>query len=181
MPTRVSFVRADAGPLRVVLTWQATGDLDIAPSVERREDAGAWLAIGIVRPDGAGLLRFEDATAQPQKRYAYRLSWSNGAAAATSAEVQVSVPALRFALMGLTPNPSRDGLTVAFSLPDAQPARLEVMDLAGRRVLARDVGGLGPGDHVMAMAPAGVIRPGIYLVRLERGAASVVKRACVIK
>jgi hypothetical protein len=36
-------------------------------------------------------------------------------------------------------------MTVQFVLPTTVPARLELFDIAGRRVAARDVGTLGPG------------------------------------
>ena len=51
-------------------------------------------------------------------------------------------------------------LSVAFSLPDASPAELELVDVAGRRVFQRDVGNLGAGFHVLpidhANLPAGM-------------------------
>ena len=78
--------------------------------------------------------------------------------------------ALELAPVG--PNPSRDGtVQVEFSLPDAGPARLELMDVAGRLVDTREVGSFGPGRHANALGRD--LRPGMYLVRLqhERGRA----------
>jgi hypothetical protein len=72
-------------------------------------------------------------------------------------------------------------LTAAFSLPDAAAARLELTDLAGRRILARDVGMLGPGEHVVDLAEGHRLAPGIYLLRLTRGSESLTSRAVVLR
>ena len=79
-------------------------------------------------------------------------------------------PAL--ALKSIGPNPSRDGTVhVEFALPGSGPARLDLIDLAGRLVETREVGSFGPGQHVFALGQD--LSPGIYLVRLahERGEA----------
>jgi len=87
----------------------------------------------------------------------------------------------RISLRGARPNPSLSGLKAAFTLPDAATARLELSDLAGRRILARDVGTLGAGDHVVDLTEGLKLAPGIYLLRLTRGDESVTARAVVIR
>jgi hypothetical protein len=72
-------------------------------------------------------------------------------------------------------------LSAAFSLPDAAAARLELTDLAGRRILARDVGALGAGDHVVDLAEGRRLAPGVYLLRLTRGDESLTTRAIVLR
>ena len=91
------------------------------------------------------------------------------------------VPDSRISLRGVRPNPSLAGLTAAFTLPDAATARLELNDLAGRRILARDVGRLGAGEHVVDLTEGRRLAPGIYLLRLTRGDESVTARAVVIR
>jgi hypothetical protein len=85
------------------------------------------------------------------------------------------------ALAALRPNPSRSGFTVAFTLPDGSPARIELMDLAGRRILARVLEGLGPGSHVVKLPEARTLPAGVYLVRLSQGARSLTARGVVIR
>ena len=58
-------------------------------------------------------------------------------------------------------------LAVAFSLPGAGAAELELMDVAGRRIARRDVGTLGAGRHEIELARA--LPSGLYLVRLRQG------------
>jgi hypothetical protein len=89
---------------------------------------------------------------------------------------------LEFALAGVTPNPARGSrLMVDFTLPVADPARLELVDVAGRRVVDRAVGGLGAGRHVVDLASGRSLAPGIYVVKLTQGAHSRVARAAVVR
>jgi len=63
-------------------------------------------------------------------------------------EAWIEIPAEeRFALEGIVPNPPSGPWELAPSLPIALPARIEICDIAGRRMLARDVGSLGTGIH----------------------------------
>jgi hypothetical protein len=86
----------------------------------------------------------------------------------------------QFALRGVYPNPAVGDVAVAFSLPDASPARLEVFDVAGRRVAARDVGSLGGGSHTVRLAANRALGPGVYLLRLTRGGRSLTTRAVIV-
>lgn len=85
------------------------------------------------------------------------------------------------ALAAARPNPSRDGFTVAVTLPDDAPARIELLDVAGRRVLTRDLGGLGPGRRVVALPEARMLPSGLYLVRLRHGGRTLTTRAAVVR
>jgi hypothetical protein len=90
-------------------------------------------------------------------------------------------PPLRFALDGARPNPARGGrLSIAFSLPVAMPATLEVLDVGGRRVASREVGSLGAGRHTLALGDPRRLAPGIYQVRLRQGARVSVTRVAVL-
>jgi hypothetical protein len=85
------------------------------------------------------------------------------------------------ALAGARPNPSRGALTVAFTLPDAGGGRLELVDVAGRRVLARSLDGFAAGDHVLHLDEGARLAPGIYLLRLSHGGRSATSRVCLIR
>jgi hypothetical protein len=89
-------------------------------------------------------------------------------------------PAAPFALEGARPNPATGSrLMVHFALPDAEPASLELLDVTGRRVRERAVGSLGAGRHAVDLAEGGRLAPGLYFVRLTRGAARLVSRTIV--
>jgi hypothetical protein len=85
--------------------------------------------------------------------------------------------------MALAPraNPSRGDLHISLSLPDASPARLELFDLAGRRLAARDVGTFGPGSHVVTLGEGRALPPGAYVLRLTQGARALTTRAVVLR
>jgi hypothetical protein len=77
--------------------------------------------------------------------------------------------------------PDRSGgpLRVEFHLPSDEAATLEVLDVTGRRHLAREVGSLGAGHHQMAFRD--VLPAGIYLVRLAQGSRVQVRKAIVLR
>src|SRR5437763_14438796 len=58
-------------------------------------------------------------------------------------------------------SPAAGGLVRAeLALADQSPARLEILDVAGRVVIARGVGALGPGRHVVELPGAPGLPPG---------------------
>jgi len=81
-----------------------------------------------------------------------------------------------FSLRGFLSNPVRSDATVEFSLPDAAPAILEVLDVAGRRIARHDVGVLGAGVHRLAIPEVAALGPGLVFVRLARGDRALVTR-----
>jgi hypothetical protein len=101
------------------------------------------------------------------------------------ADAVVSVPkpsgaGAAFALHGAVPNPVRGDFRVSFRLPDAAPARLEVFDVAGRRVASEEVGSRGAGVHTLKLDAHGPFATGVYMVRLSRAGERRVARAVVL-
>jgi hypothetical protein len=181
-PVLVSLVSVEALPDRVALTWHRADGALAEITVYRRGQGAEWAALGRASFDGGGRLRYEDHEVAPGARYAYRLGWNESDAEHFSAETWVEVPvALVFGLEGARPNPAVGPLTVAFTLPRSEPATLELLDVSGRRILSREVGGNGPGRHVMRLGECGCTPPGIYWLRLTQTGQSLVKRAVVIK
>jgi hypothetical protein len=88
------------------------------------------------------------------------------------------------ALLGCWPNPARADLTVSFSLPAAAPGSsgtLELVDLLGRRVAARELAAFGGGQHQVALLDHQVLPPGVYLVRLKCGADIRLSKVAVVR
>lgn len=180
VPTPLTFVRVERHPLSVTLEWRGAAEPSFAGTIERRTESAPWTALSPVTRDAGGIVRFDDHDTSPGARYAYRVRWSVGASASTTEPVWVDVPALRFSLE-LPANPALRGLVVSFSLPDASAARLDLLDVAGRRRVSRPVGELGAGDHLLQLAAPGTLAPGMYLVRLTRGEESRVARVSIIR
>ena len=82
----------------------------------------------------------------------------------------VDAAGVRDLALSIPANPARTEIRVAFSLPDGSSARLELLDLSGRRIEAREVGSLGAGSHYATLAPGRRLTPGAYVVRLTQGA-----------
>jgi hypothetical protein len=181
-PTLLSLVSAQATPERVRLTWYAAGAGNLTATVYRRTTSDEWSALAQASTDGTGQIVYEDADVLAGTRIGYRLGVMENGREAFMGETWVDVPrALGLALTGPHPNPSLKDLTIAFSLSDDSPARLEVLDLTGRRMCAREVGGLGPGSHVLPLVEGRALAAGVYLLRLTQRGRSVTGRAVIIR
>ena len=93
----------------------------------------------------------------------------------------VGVPSAGGSLLALaapTPNPTHGRFTVQATLPDERPARVEVFDLAGRVVFAREL--RGPGRHTVAVEGA-AFAPGVHWVRLAHAAGARSARVVMLK
>ncbi len=174
---QVSLAGVEATSDEVRVRWRVSGET--RASVERREGEGdgGWRVIAQLEADGGGYLSLVDRDVVPGARYEYRLSFASGA---RGGETSVVVPALTLALEGARPNPARGALWVAFTLPDASPARLELYDLAGRQIATHDVGSRRAGHHVMRLADGG-LAPGLYWAVLTHGARTLRTRVAVVR
>jgi len=89
----------------------------------------------------------------------------------------VSAPAARnpsgMALTRVRPNPTANSVVVSFTLTAQAPARIEVTDVAGRKILARELGALQPGNHSVRIPEAHALEAGVYWVRLVQSGESV--------
>ena len=179
--TLATLVNLDAGPDRVRLTWYS-GNAALAARVYRRTVEQAWVSLGETVFDGSGHLRYEDRSVAPGTRYGYRLGIMEGGTETFAGEVWATAERPGFALEAVRPNPSQgEDLTVQFVLPAQLPARLELFDVAGRRVAAREVGSLGPGRHAVDLARGTRLAPGWYEIRLSQGAEVRRARAAVLR
>jgi len=88
--------------------------------------------------------------------------------------------ALEFALEEPRPNPvTRERLEARLTLPDDAPARLALIDVTGRVVAEHAV--RGAGAHAVRLSGGRALAPGVYLVRLTRGADVRVRRVVVVE
>jgi len=89
--------------------------------------------------------------------------------AITQVEVEPPARVAGLRVEGFRPNPARERVAAAFSLATSAPATLEVFDLAGKRLVREEVGGLGPGEHLLGLGPGFRPAPGVYVIRLVQG------------
>ena len=170
--TLASLIHAAARPEEVELTWYAPGVP--AALVQRAEAESDWTTLATVDRDGSDMIAWTDRSIVAGSRYGYRLVDDSGR---PHGETWVDVPSRhRLALAGMRPHPAVDGALVMLSLPLRAPARLDVLDIAGRRVASRDVGALGPGTHSVRIAELDRLPAGVYLLRLAQGRDTVTGR-----
>jgi hypothetical protein len=87
----------------------------------------------------------------------------------------------RLALAGARPNPTVGAAHIWFTLPSSDPATLEMLDVAGRRVMRRDVGSLGPGPHMVMLDSSLGVKSGLYFLRLRQGEQELHGRVVLIR
>ena len=85
------------------------------------------------------------------------------------------------ALRGAWPNPTRGTAHVWLRLAGDEAARLELLDLSGRRIHALELQGLGAGLHCVDLAETRSLRPGLYLVRLSQAGRQVTGKLIVTR
>jgi hypothetical protein len=79
------------------------------------------------------------------------------------------------------PRPFAGVPEVEVTLATADPARLEVLDIAGRRVATHELAASGPGSRTLQLDAAARLTPGIYWLRLTQGARSAHARVAVLR
>jgi type IX secretion system substrate protein len=178
----VSLASTYADPGLVRLTWYAAGGVSLRATVYRRTDDADWSALGEIFPDGDGRMAYEDRAVAAGTRYHYRLGVPDNGTETFTDEVTIDVPleaARALAIQGVHPNPTDRQLWVSFSLPSSEPAKLELLDIAGRRVHQRTVTGIG--QQTIDLAAGGQLSAGIYIVRLTQAGHTAVSRASVVR
>ncbi len=176
-PALAALVSACAVDGRVEIEWQVS-DAPASLEVERTLDRTAWSTLARVSPDGTGRVRFTDAAPPAGAEAGYRLAWTEDGRRVTAASAFVAVPAApRFGLRALC----SAGRTLAFALesPVAGEARVELFDVAGRRVADERVR-VGP-SAAARLSPGARLAPGLYLARARLGARVAVTRAVVLR
>jgi hypothetical protein len=164
------------GATDATLEWLATPDANQTPGTEiaipyRALDAALALARASagLRDSVERITRSADAGAL-EALQRERLSAAASAARAATSAAWRAATSTRSApgTLRLWPNPVRDVATLSFVLPASGSVRLELFDVAGRRVASSDLGTFPAGPHTASFdrGHAGQLAPGVYLARL---------------
>jgi hypothetical protein len=179
---RVELLSAVANPAGLRLTWSVTGGGALPATIYRRVAGGEWEPRSRQLPDEAGLLTYVDDHVTLGTGYRYRLGLSECGREVFVGETPHDVtPPGELRLEGLRPNPANGDLAVAFSVTGTAPAALEVLDLAGRRILSRNLGVMSPGNHVVTLGRERPFAAGVFFVRLTEGSRTLTARGVVIR
>lgn len=174
---RLSLVTHETAPGRVRLVWQTPDGADIEGTLERSTERDDWSMIANLRSGPGGMFEYEDNGVEAGGRFAYRLGVAQGSLRQWSEPVWVDVPSgLRLAIQGIAPNPSAGDAFISFSLPRSTPARIELLDIQGRKVADQDLGALEAGRHVVRLAGSVRHASGTYILRLLQAGEVVVSK-----
>jgi hypothetical protein len=180
--TLVSLASVEVAPDRVRLVWQAPAYPGQMWTLSRKQAAQGWMALAEQLADQSGRAVFEDTQVEPGHEYTYRAGAMINGGEILSPEVSVTIPQLSLALQGVRPNPTRgDRLSVEFVLAQAGTARIELLDVTGRRVIEREVGHLGVGAHSVDLGEGRKLPEGLYIIRLSQGGRSLTAKVAVIR
>jgi hypothetical protein len=72
-------------------------------------------------------------------------------------------------------------LMATFTLAGGGPARLDLYDVAGRRLLRHDLSGLARGEHTLELDPGHTLMSGVYYALLTDGRVRVRARAVLVR
>lgn len=175
--TTASLIFSTASPGRVEIAWSVssrTGRL----SLERRVPDGEWHWLADLGLDGLGHARWVDTDVEAGREYRYRLLASGQVLDETSVRVPL---ALALSFDGASPNPSSQGVEVAFTVPAELDVEIRLTDVAGRLIRGRTIGRAPEGRHRVKLSSPGELAPGTYFLEFRAGAARMVRRAVVVR
>ena len=170
-------VEAQSDTRHVRLLWFVSGP-SAGATVERRTSASAWQAIGEPFRSGTDYLEFRDTTVVAGQRYGYRLGLTRSGVVQYFGEVWVATDARVELALG-APNPARNPVVLDFALPGHEGGLLELFDISGRRMFARQL--FGAGAHRYSLSEAGDIPAGAYVLRLGYAGRALTRKLVVLR
>jgi hypothetical protein len=166
----------------VELRWNVRGSPGDPCRLERHDPDGDWRATETVLLDGSGQVTFVDREVVAGARYGYRLAVIDGGELTRSAEVWLQVPGgAELALRGFSPNPAGSDARVAFSVRERSPVTIDVLDVSGRRVARQVIASPEVGPSEVAIGAEAALQPGLYFIRLQQGARTLLRRGSIVR
>ncbi len=180
-PTELSISRVEISADHVELHWHSPAPVRDAV-VHRRTSGSPTKALGRVSSDWAGDLDFVDREVVPGAEYFYRLTTGVDSVGFVTPETRVVIPGGEPAFLsidGSRPSPARGSIVLAVRLPDQEPARIELLDVTGRRVAARSIVAQGAGEQLINLGRTTAFHSGVYFARLHHRGRMVTRRVVV--
>jgi hypothetical protein len=177
-----SFLRADRTSGRLTITWFSGGNAGLPANVYRRTEDTDWQKLGAVVADGSGYLTFDDASVEDQKRYEYRLGiLEPGGEETLLGDAWVDPFAVALAISGRIMNPSLSGrFSLTISVPSSASTDIRLFDVTGRQVNALRLPAGEGGNQSISFGSERRLRPGVYMVNVTCGGASLNRRIVVL-
>jgi len=199
-PIRLAAFTARATGRGIQVRWETTYEHNLAgfnlyrrriaegkEAVSSRTDKGGFEKINADLIKGKSPYVFHDADVTAGVTYEYLLedvdllgkTYTHGP---VDCRAGGNVKPTTFWLAQCAPNPAHDAAVIRFGLAEgfAGRVRLEVFDLAGRRVAVPWDGELAAGEHELTLNTAS-LSPGVYLYRLDAGAFTAAKKMVIAR
>jgi PKD repeat protein len=182
-PVQIADLAATSAPTGVLLAWSLSADavrelrsvgIQRAPGVD-----GPWSDIAGVRLTPEPAMSYVDETAVDGESYGYRLVLDVATGVELSRPVTVAYRARAWSTALAQPHVDAGGVTVRYTLASSGPARLDVFDVAGRRVHVLADGVHAAGAHAVRWdrtVHGDRAARGVYVVRLSAGRDAVSRK-----
>jgi hypothetical protein len=156
-------------PDLIRLAWIAEGQPGVAATLYRSSPGSSWAQLASLRAGADGVLSYEDRAVTAGQTYGYRLGIVDAGVESMFGETSATAATPRVAIAAVRPNPSIGGVcAVDLELLSEQPARLELLDITGRRVFEQELGAPAPGRRTVNFVPRGTLPAGIYFLRVHQ-------------
>ncbi len=180
-PTRLTLADEQTGAGSVRLTWFTPDGAGQRATAQRSTDGATWDDVAQLTSNAAGEFVLEDRVAAGG-RFDYRLGVAApGGEQFTDGHWVVIPVGVAFGLTSVGPNPSLGSVAVTFAMAEPGAASLDLFNVAGRRVLHRDVTALSVGAHTLELAKDGQLPSGVYVLRLVQGRRAVERKIAVVR
>ncbi|HVP38343.1 MAG TPA: FlgD immunoglobulin-like domain containing protein [Candidatus Saccharimonadales bacterium] len=186
-PVAMGSVAADFGPGYVDLHWSALVDGAVRFQVFRAGSSqGPFAAVSPeIDAGGQSEFSFRDRSARPGTEYYYKVGYQLDGSWAYSRVYRVVTPGAVFALRPAYPNPAQSTLRLDYEIPARAGVRLEIFDLAGRRVRtlvnATQEAGTGTAQWDGRASGGQPVAAGTYFARLEAGGRVATERLVLLR
>lgn len=187
--TLVKSYRTRIEPPAIVVSWELAGVEDDPRFVVSR----AEMPEGMYRQmDGIDIIRaatsfsFKDDRCEPGSSYRYRVDAVDEGGRRMLFETDVvTAPAAPLALRQNHPNPFNPSTAIEYYLPEKAGVRLEIFDVAGRRIAALQNGEQERGAHVAVWngndGRGAPVASGVYVCRLTAGKESLTRKMILLR
>jgi hypothetical protein len=170
------------------VTWRLSRmDEGIQFRVLRKEEGAAAYGTPSDDIEANGLsFTYRDKSVVPGNTYRYQVEYTDGSGSHVLFETDpVAVAPLPFALDQNWPNPFNPSTTISYYLPEAARVRLEIFDVAGRRIVCLMDGNKERGNHSAVWNGAAEsgepAAAGLYIYRLTAGRETLSRKMVLVR
>jgi hypothetical protein len=163
--TQLALVAADVVNGHPHLEWFSADGANESMRLYRAALPAGFERLGDLFANGTGMVSYDDMDALRGRSYEYQLGLQTSSGERLLGLAHVDVPLnAQLAIKRLAG--STGALAFSVVLAADQPATLDLMDAAGRRIARQDLAGLGAGEHTVSLA--GTPHSGVYWARVSQ-------------